>query len=132
MSEDWELMRSQITSTTQLEAAYLLVQPQVEALGLTLDKKDAQKILDLYNATVTDGRYIDDLVADPIGVARKLNVRISKQAAEALKQAGSIEAFRPEVQGWSQILIVAIVIVIVFGPHVEGTQVVDSSGIVKI
>ncbi|MFG3257216.1 hypothetical protein [Streptomyces sp. NPDC048172] len=138
LAADWERMRAHITSATELESAYSVIQPQISDLGIQLSDSDAGQLMDLYNAAVKDGRYLDDLVSDPAGVAKRLKMRISKNAAAELKRAGSIEALRTE-QGKAAIgpgvavVVVAVVIVVVFGPKDRPRpQVVDSSGVVKI
>jgi hypothetical protein len=135
---DWKQMRSQITSATQLEVAYKAVEPEVSALRLNLNDADAQQLLELYNKTVTDGRYLRDLIGDPAGVAAKLNVSLSASAAEAMKRIGTMRALQTALEEGGKItpylfvavVVIAIVVVIAFGPG--GSVVVDSSGIVKI
>jgi len=103
-----------------------------------VNEADAQQVLDLYNKTVTDGRYLGDLMTDPAGVAAKLGVPLSATAEAAIKRVGSIQALHTAAEETRLaplivvIVVIAIVIVIVFGPPRDQAVVVDSSGIVKI
>ncbi|MFF0741871.1 hypothetical protein ACFYVL_15855 [Streptomyces sp. NPDC004111] len=139
IAADWKRMRSQITSTTALEAAYRVVQPQVAELGIDLSEEDSEQLRLLYNATVADGRFIGRFMKDPKGVAKKLKMEVSDEAVEAVKRASTIGALRPQEEdvggAGAAIVVVAVVIVIVFGPKrpSRGTpQVLDSSGIAKL
>lgn len=139
IAADWKHMRSQITSATQLEAAYRVIAPEVAALRLRLSEGDAQQLLALYNKTVTDGRYLRDLMTDPAGVAAKLGVPLSAAAGAAIKRVGTIQALQTATGEATAataivaVVVIAVVIVIVFGPKRPRKQlVVDSSGIVKM
>jgi hypothetical protein len=134
----WERMRAQITSATQLEAAYKIVAPEIEGLRMELEDADVQQVLDLYNMTVTDGRYLRDLMTDPAGVAEKLRVPLSAAAEAAIKQVGNTRAIQTMDREQAApvvvaVVVVAVVVVIVFGPKEPRRRtVVDSSGIVKM
>ena len=137
IAADWKRMRSEITSATDLEAAYKAIAPEVAALKLKLTDAEGEELLELYNATVSDGRYIGELTTDPAGVAKKLKVKVSDNAVAAIKKAGSIKALQTSDQVSAAVspivavVVVAVVIVIVFGPKEPKRKVVDSSGIVK-
>lgn len=98
---------------------------------------DLQQILDVYNATVIDGRFIDDLATDPKSVAEKLDVGLSESAVAALLQAGATVAGRFAGSFALAInpRIVAIAITVVIAIRAEEKPykvVVDSSGLIKV
>lgn len=98
---------------------------------------DLLQILDVYNATVIDGRYIEELIHDPKAVAKKLGVQLSKTAAVALKEAGSgvakNYALRFKLSKGKKIVAVAIAVVIAIRAEEKPYKiVVDSSGLVKV
>ena len=97
---------------------------------------DLQQILDVYNATVIDGRYIDELATNPKSVAAKLGVDLSDSAASALKEAGVTVANhfarRFALSGGKKIVAIVIVVGIAIRAEEKPYRiVVDSSGLVK-
>jgi hypothetical protein len=99
-------------------------------------ESDLYQILDVYNATVIDGRFIDDLATDPKSVAAKLGIQLSDSAAAAMEEArvavagrfGYSVALRP-----SKIVAIAIVVVIAIRADEKPYEiVVDSSGLIKV
>lgn len=132
-------MNALVTSKAQLQADYTALQQQAASANLNLSPADAQQALDLYNATVTDGRYLKDLMTDPAGVANKLSLPLSATAAQQIKTVGSMQAFQPggtalSAQSPVEVVCVAIIVLILARPvGVAPTQVVvDSSGVVKV
>ena len=112
------------------EAAY---SPEYD---LERGQSDLQQILDIYNATVIDGRYIDDLATNPKSVAAKLGLNLSDTAASALQEAGAAvgRQFADSFALSPGKKIVAIAIVAVIAIRAEEKPyriVVDSSGLVK-
>ncbi|MFD8291101.1 hypothetical protein ACFXAO_16000 [Streptomyces lavendulae] len=139
ISADWQNMRSQITSATQLEAAYRVIEPQIENLAPELSDEDRKQVLALYNSTVTDGRYLKDLLADPADVAAKLGLNISKAGETAIKRAGRLPAIRdlPEeallpLVGVVAIVAVPVIVIVIVVDPVKEPAVIDESGIVKL
>jgi len=112
------------------------------ALQYDQQKRDSvlQEILRLYNATVIDGRFIDDLPRDPKSVAARLSIQISDAAEAELKEAGQTLAsqfgtrFDFALSGGGKkivAVVVAAIIVIREEPN-PYTVVVDSSGVIKV
>jgi hypothetical protein len=100
---------------------------------------DLAQVLNLYNAAVVDGRFIDDLIRDPMDVAKMLDVEISESAAQELVNAGQTVAnhFGPRADfalgSGKKIVAVAVVVVIAIRAETKPYDVViDSSGIVKV
>jgi len=97
---------------------------------------DLQQILDVYNATVIDGRFIDDLATEPKLVAAKLGIELSDSAASALKDASAAVAQRFarrfSISSGKKIVAIAIVAVIAIRAEEKPYRiVVDSSGQIK-
>lgn len=135
---DWDDMRSQITSVTQLEAAYRAIEPDLLADRPQLSEEEARQVVELYNQAVVDGRYIADLMVDPAGVASRLGLPLSATAEEAIVRAGQLPAVRAQREAVVPLVgTVAIVGIVVLGvvlvvDPVTKKAVVDSSGIVKL
>jgi hypothetical protein len=101
-----------------------------------------QQIVRLYNATVIDGRFIDDLHRDPRGVAQRLGVELSDSAAAELREAGTTVANHfgsrfdftdAELANGKKIVAVAIVAVIAIRAEARPYSIViDSSGMIKV
>lgn len=98
---------------------------------------DLRQVLDLYNATVIDGRYIDELATNPRSVAARLDMPLSDAAAAAIEHARKLVVQRFgtsfEVADGKKIVAVAIVVVIVIRAEAKPYDVViDSSGVIKV
>jgi hypothetical protein len=103
---------------------------------------DLQQIRRLYNATVIDGRFLDDLAIDPKSVAAKLGVELSDSAEAEIKGARKAVAgrFGPrfgfegfEVANGKKIVAIAVVVVIAIRAQKTPYDVViDSSGVIKV
>lgn len=97
------------------------------------------QVVSLYNATVTDGRYIDDLIKDPAWVAHELGMELSEEAAFELVSAGqAVNAhFGPRADfalgTGKKIVAAAVVVFIAIRAETKPYDVViDSSGLVKV
>lgn len=123
----------------ELQAAVVHAKQLFQAEGYKAEdykEDDLQQIVQLYNATVTDGRFIDELATDPKSVAARLGVELSDSAAEEFTRArtavvnhfGGVSPFLPK-----RIIAIAIVVVIAIAAKPESYDVViDSSGVVKL
>ncbi len=100
-------------------------------------QSDLRQVLDVYNATVIDGRFIDDLVTDPKSVAAKLGVQLSDSAAAALQEAGAAVAKRFAARfalsdGKKIVAVVIAAVIVIRAEEKPYKIVVDSSGLVKV
>lgn len=138
-------IRAALIQPDELQAAVVHAKPLFQAhdhesyeSDLQQGEYDLQQILQLYNATVIDGRFIDDLATDPKSVAAKLGVELSDPAASEIKRARAAVAnrfgdnfnyaLRP-----SKIVAIAIVVVIAIRAESKPYDVViDSSGLIKV
>jgi len=139
IAADWQDMHFQITSATQLEAAYRAVEPEVAALDVRLTEADARQVVDLYNAAVVDGRFLKDVMARPGWVAEQLDLPLSDDAETAIQQAGELPAVQiakravvPFVGVVAVVAVPVIVVVIIIDPHIKEPVVVDASGVLKL
>lgn len=141
-------IRSALIQPEELEAAIAHAVPLLKArgadqkegkankssqYGLPQATSDLQQILSLYNATVTDGQFIDDLVTDPKAVAERLGLDLSDSAAAAMEQTQSTVVQNFNTFGWPKIVIVAIMVGIALAAETDGSElVIDSSGVIKV
>ena len=104
---------------------------------------DLRQVLDLYNATVIDGRFIDDLATAPKSVAARLGLEISDAAAAAIEEGrkavvqrfGTTFSVSSElsVSSGKKIVAVAIAAIIVIRADEKPYEIiVDSSGVIKV
>jgi hypothetical protein len=139
VAADWDSMRRQIVSASQLEAAYRTAHSELATLNVQVSEDDARQMVDLYNATVADGRYLKELTTDPAKVARELARPLSAAGEAGLKQLGELRAVSlarddaviPLVGAVAVVGIVVIGITLIVDPHVREPVVVDSSGTLK-
>jgi hypothetical protein len=131
----------------ELEAAIAHARPLFDAetqkgndssgYDLKSAETDLRQILDVYNAAVIDGRFIDDIATDPKSVAAKLGLKLSDSAAAAMEEARAAVAERFlgsfALSDGKKIVAVAIVVVIVIRAEEKPYEiVVDSSGVIKV
>lgn len=122
----------------ELQTAITNAKQLLQAKKYDLSEDDRQQIVQLYNATVVDGRFIDELATNPKLVATRLGIELSDSAAAQLTQAGTdvahhfgtISPYLPK----RIIAIVVVVVLIVAGARVPEPRdvVIDSSGRVKL
>lgn len=100
--------------------------------NLAFPQAVGDEALALYNATVTDGRYIQDFKTDPAGVAAKLGLPISQATVDAIKEVSSLGPVRTP-GGAAEIsdVVAAAIIVLVLAVSPDQELVVDSSGLLK-
>jgi hypothetical protein len=126
-----------------LEDAYEIAKDKVDSIDLEVSGEDQEQMVELYNATVTDGRYIKDFATNPKSVAENLGLPISDSAAAAIVQVGDAVGVTANPDH-PALAIVAIAIIVVFiivqlpsdrreGRGDEAEKVViDSSGLLKL
>jgi hypothetical protein len=141
-------IRSALIQPEELEAAIVQAMPLLKTrgadqkggkaskssqYGLPQATSDLQQILSLYNATVTDGQFIDDLVTDPKAVADRLGLDLSDSAAAAMEQAQSTVVQNFNTFGLPKLVIVAVMIGIALAAETGASElVIDSSGVIKV
>jgi hypothetical protein len=103
-------------------------------LDLRADEPTAADALELYNAVIADGRYLDELIEDPQLAADRLGQRVSSEAADLLRRAMSLEPGLGLVRELSRgrlAITVFIAIVILAADQPAEEVVIDDSGLVK-
>lgn len=131
--------RSGITPET-LRYALDLTRRDPATAGFLPDPAHEREVVDLYNAAVRDGRFVRHLGSDPEGVAQRLNIPLSRGAADAIKQIGLTagakltnfpSAIDPRT-AWVTVVCVAVIVVVAAKPDRPDSEIVlDTSGIMK-
>jgi len=129
--------RTALIQPHELQAAVLHAEPLFQAADHKASEADLEQVVQLYNTTVADGRFIDELLTDPKSVAAKLGIEFSDSAAEEFKKGvaaiahrfGSVSPFLPK-----KIIAIAIAagIVLAAEPSESYDLVFDSSGLLKL
>ena len=76
-----------ISSSKALSTAVKHASDSAHKANFKVNKGDASSALKVYNAVVSDGRYIKEFSSDPSGTAKKLHLELSASAAAAVKEA---------------------------------------------
>lgn len=138
LAADWQRMRTQITSTTELEAAARLILPHSPHLQDELTDVETNEILACYNTVVTDGRYIAEFATDPGAVADRLQIPLAPRLRDAIARAGSraLHATNgPQPQCIFAIIAIVLVFVVAVPKEEHGGKrplVIDLSGAIKL
>lgn len=146
--QNWSRLGRIISSPSQLAAGInaSIEDAQIRNVQFNLTQADAEKAIEVYNAVITDGRYIKAFASDPAGVATNLNLQLPPAAADAIKQAATLKGSqvlgrpgRPgEPFGAVEVVAVAVVVVIVGGIVLivvvtrDKEIVIDESGKIKL
>lgn len=111
---------------------------------VSLDDPINKEILDFYNKTVVNGKYLKDWATEPRGVAEKLRIKVSDAAIERIRDS-DIKRFVDQsiftgaggevMNGGAVAVAVVVVIVVVLwsGPaYLKERLIVDRSGLIKL
>jgi hypothetical protein len=118
--ENRERLMSIISRQEQIDASLrIALTHSPKNKKLTLNEEDGENLIATYNSVVTDGRYIEEFLVDPGGVADRLKLKLSKACTNAILSAkdlpGIVQFTRNDNPANPDFLpIVAVVIVIVF------------------
>jgi len=94
--ENWPHLDKVISSGDQIAAAFEQIKHspvwREDPRLRDIKPEVAEEVLDLYNAVIEDGQYIEGFLQQPLQVARKLGLKPSKQAIAVVVAAGTGEA----------------------------------------
>jgi BioD-like phosphotransacetylase family protein len=133
LAENMNIANKFITSSTQLAAAVRLAKKDADAANFSTTPAISAEVTDVYNAVISDGRYIKDFSIDPGGVAVKLGKNLSAPSIAAVKAAGKFRGADPGVAASSvEVVCVAVIVVLCAKPSAGAEVIVDSSGQLKL
>jgi hypothetical protein len=96
-----------------------------------LDMTEARHVLDVYNKVVADGRFVKVFPTDPGGAAKKLGLTLSQAEIDEIHEM--TKASTGVREDCVIVIVIAICIVIAFGPRDDAPDaVIDSSGKIKL
>ena len=142
LMDKWPQLRRVITSADEVAAAYEVAERhpmwREDPMLVDIPRATVNEVLKLYNAVVADGRYIAEFQTNPAGVARKLKVKVSKQAVGVVSHVHKKMKSDVGVVGAAVVVSVAVVgaavTTAIISSHADRRDriLVDDSGYVKL
>jgi len=130
--EKWPHLSHVIPSAAHLEAGVQVFRRNPKTKEIKVTPEEAREAAAFYNKLITDGRYVALAKENPAEAAKKLGVRISPAALEAV-QAGFTVVGLESLNGDLKVAVTVVVCIVILVISPPGEEIViDSSGIMKI
>lgn len=142
LREHWPDLHRVIQSGAEIAAAFDAIRHdpawQTDPRLADIPADVAEEVLDLYNDVVGDGRYIGEFQHDPRGVAKKLGLKVSKDALDLVtaisrRMDGDVGIVAAAVVVSVSVVAVAVTTAIVSSHADRRSRIlIDDSGKVKL
>ena len=135
LAGDLQRVHKTILSRDNLAASMHLAAQDAHAAGFQPTQEVSDELMPVYNAVITDGRYVKLFGTDPEAAASKLGFHLSDAAVAAVKTAS---AFRGAAgisgadDGTVYVVCVAVIVVLCARPSAGEEVVVNARGQIRL